>query len=191
MMKTVILLSKTFFRDHPKAGKPTYFNQKVLANQMTIKKPNMNVTLIAPDGSEIKERKIHTCRANYDYWKENIDQLKAANGVLSVREWIEKPYRKPGQNIIIDIPAENVEVQKLSLWINKRTDFYVNVKIAPIYSITEWDARVNGNNIPISVLASNDGLTVEDYMAWFLPVFEKEKADVLDFAIIHFTKFRY
>jgi hypothetical protein len=176
-MKAVILLSKTFFPKHPKAGQETEFMGKVM----------VSVHQSSIYGNYYK---IHTCRANYEYWKRKIYRLKAVNGVLSVRQWSGKPYGSPHETIV-DIPAENVDVQKLSLWINKRTDFYAEGEIAPIHSIIEWEARVNGNNIPVSVLASNDGLTVEDYMAWFLPVFEKEKADILDFAIIHFTKFEY
>lgn len=56
--------------------------------------------------------------------------------------------------------------------------------------------------MPISLIAANDGLTVEEFKAWFAPVFdEAEKkykvlaaasnATILDFAIIHFTKERY
>jgi hypothetical protein len=95
-MKAVVLLSKTFFPQHPMAGYLTYFFEKVTGFQ----------------GNAYK--KIHTCRSNYDYWKKKIDRLKAKGGVLSVRQWSEAPYRSP-QETIIDIPAEIVGVQKLEL----------------------------------------------------------------------------
>jgi len=187
-MKTaVVLLSKTYFPQHLKAGKPTMFCEKVL-NEFYADKRVLPVDSIGPHAPYYK---IHTCRKNFEYWKDKIEKLKAAGGVLSVREWVGKPYQKPGQNTIIDIPAEDIDVQKLTLWKNKRMDYYAIEEIAPIHTVYDWEAQVNGNIIPILVLASNDGLTVEDFKAWFLPVFEQEKADILDFAIIHFTKFRY
>jgi hypothetical protein len=50
--------------------------------------------------------------------------------------------------------------------------------------------------------ARNDGLTPEDFIAWFAPTFEKARkkyatlADLstameMEFAVIHFTKYRY
>jgi hypothetical protein len=186
-MKTlVVLLSKTYFPQHPKAGKPTMFCEKVLNEFYADKR-----ILPVDSGNHAPNYKKHTCRKNFEYWSEKVEKLKAENGVLSVRELIGKPYQKPGQNTIIDIPAKDIEVQKLTLWINKRTDIYAVEEIAPIHTIYEWEANVNSNKIPISVLASNDGLTVDDFKAWFAPVFESEKTEVLDFAIIHFTKFRY
>lgn len=151
-MKAVVLLSKTFFRQHYRAGEPNNFSQKVL------------------DGS-----KKHTCRKNYHYWKKKIDRLKEKGGVLSVRQWIGMPYHKPGQETIIDIPAEVVGVQKLEL--SRRGN--------------DWEAKVDGCNTPVDLIAVNDGLTEDEFKAWFVPVFIEEKAEVLDFAIIHFTKERY
>ncbi|MDR1154015.1 MAG: hypothetical protein LBL04_04835 [Bacteroidales bacterium] len=171
-MKAVVLLSKTFFKGHPKAGQPTYFKQKVLAAQMVIKRPTLHVTLTAPDGSEVKERKIHTCRANYEYWKKKIDRLKVEGGVLSIRQWSEKPYRSPHE-IIVDIPAETIGVQKLGF--GREPDCerihctFVDGKIANFIQI-----------------AHNDGLSAADFEAWF------ENYDLTQpMAIIHFTNFRY
>jgi hypothetical protein len=173
-MKAVVLLSKTFFSQHPKAGKPTYFKEKVLARQMTVKRPTLNIKLTVPDGSEIKERKIHTCRANYEYWKEKIDRLKAEGGVLGIRQWSGKPYRSP-QETIINISAETVGVQKLTIEYGKQ-------KFIP---------SVDNKIIHLPELAANDGLDTYDFIDWFKPVFETERKEILDFAIIHFTKFRY
>jgi hypothetical protein len=181
-MKVVVLLSKTFFPQHFRAGEANNFSQKVLEG-----------------------KKKHTCRKNYAYWEEIIGRLKEKGGVLSVRQWTGLPYHKPGQETIVDIPAEVVGVQKLEL---KRTrqitrSFAVEKKEAVAETIVyDWEAEVEGWATPISLLAANDGLTVEDFKAWFAPVFdEAEKkykelaaisnATILDFAIIHFTKERY
>jgi hypothetical protein len=181
-MKVVVLLSKTFFKHHFRAGEANNFAQKVLDRE-----------------------KKHTCRKNYDYWKDIIDRLKEKGGVLSVRQWIGMPYHKPGQETIVDIPAEVVGVQKLELRRERQVTqvFETGKKEAITENITyDWTAEVDGWEMPISLIAANDGLTVEEFKAWFAPVFdEAEKkypeftavsnATILDFAIIHFTKERY
>lgn len=86
-----VMLSKAFFPQHPKAGEPTGFAEKVQ-----------------------KGTKRHTCRCNYDYWRDGIDALQKRGGVLSLRQWSAKPYQKGStQEKIMDIPASIVEVQKL------------------------------------------------------------------------------
>jgi hypothetical protein len=178
MMKVVVLLSKTFFPPHPKAGKETFFACKVCNSAdrfIGMGLCPVSKQISCPTIHGVK--KIHTCRSNYEYWKKKIDKLKAEGGVLSVRQWSEKPYRSP-QETIIDIPAEIVGVQKL------RMVFGIDHAL-----ITDVGGKMT--IIKLERVAENDGLTPEDFKAWFLPKFEKEKTDVLDFAIIHFTKFRY
>lgn len=181
-MKVVVLLSKTFFPQHFRAGEANNFSQKVLEG-----------------------KKKHTCRKNYAYWEEIIGRLKEQDGVLSVRQWAGLPYHKPGQETIVDIPAEVVGVQKLELKrIRKIVQHFAEEKKEPIAeAITyDWEAEIEGWSTPISLIAENDGLTVEEFKAWFSPVFdEAEKkykelasisnATILDFAIIHFSKERY
>lgn len=180
-MKAVVTLSKKFFPAHYRAGQETEFKAKVLA-----------------------ETKKHTCRSNYEYWAKKIAKVKETGGGLSVRQWSEKPYRSP-QEIIKDIPADIIGVQKLEL---RRTKIVANHYAEgiekPLITIAEYEytATVDGVNIPVELLAANDGLTPEEYKAWFAPVFDKAEkenevlaklsaATIMDFAIIHFTKFRY
>lgn len=169
-MKAVVTLSKKFFPQHPRKGEETLFREKVLSGS-----------------------KRHTCRSNYEYWKEKIGRLKEVGGVLSLRQWSANPYRSP-QEVIKDIPAELVGVQKLILHRKKDViEHYEENSRKPIAITTnyEYTAVVDGYNTPLEILAVNDGLTPEEYKAWFAPVFDKEKADTLEFAIIHFTKEKY
>ncbi len=200
-MKVVVTVSKKFFPAHYKAGKPTYFEQKILAEQIG----KAGITIIE-DGEEkvIEGRKKHTCRSNYEYWKGKITKLQETGGVLSVRQWSANPYRSP-QDTITDIPAETVGIQKLELRREKQVvqHFEEGKKETFTESITyDWTAEVDGWETPISLLAENDGLTVEEFKAWFAPVFDKAEkkysslnnisaATIMDFAIIHFTKERY
>ncbi len=178
----IITVSKTFFPQHERAGEATEFRGKVI------------------DGS-----KLHTCRQNYDYWKRKIERIQATGGVLSVKQWIGRPYHQPGQEPVVDIPADVVGIQRLELrieWkpVKWREPGRGGLRIEGITA--EWSATVDGRPVPIEVLAANDGLDVEDFKGWFIPTFEKavkkypalariSNATVIEFAVIHFTKFRY
>lgn len=182
-MKAVVTLSKTFFPKHPRNGQETGFKDKVT------------------DG-----RKVHTCRSNYGYWRAKIEKITATGGVLSVRQWSAKPYRSP-QEVITEIPAGIVGVQRLALRRERRViNHYAEAQVddKPIISVVYYDytAEVDGHPVPLEILAENDGLTIDDFKAWFAPVFaETDKkypqfaglasAVTIDFAIIHFTKRRY
>ena len=155
-MKAIITISKTFFPGHPRAGEATEFREKVLSGT-----------------------KIHTCRQNYPYWWRQIERIQATDGILCVKQWIDRPYHQPGQEPIVNIPADVVGVQRLQLWRTKTSTSY------------DWIALVHGSPVFLEVLAANDGLTVEDFKAWFAPAFKKAHAEYLEFAIIHFTRLRY
>lgn len=169
-MKAVVTVSKKFFPQHPRKGEETLFREKIIFGS-----------------------KRHTCRSNYEYWKKKIDRLKEVGGVLSVRQWSANPYRSP-QEIVKEIPAESVGVQKLILHrVKEIIEYYVEGTPEPVAIIAgyEYTATVDGYNIPVGLLAEKDGLTLEEFKAWFAPVFDKKKAATLEFAIIHFTKERY
>jgi hypothetical protein len=94
--------------------------------------------------------------------------------VLSVRQWESQPYKSP-QEILIEIPAEVVGVQKLTIEYEKGSCV----------------AKVDGKKVYLNDLAKNDGLGFYDFKDWFKPVFEKACKEPVELAIIHFTKFRY
>lgn len=170
-MKVIVTLSKTFFPQHPRKGEATEFRGKMLSGD-----------------------KRHTCRQNYAYWKRRIERIQATDGILSVKQWIGRPYHQPGQEPILDVPSDVVGFQRLEL--RRRgvvTEIYAKGRKGPFenHLAYEWIATVDGRPVPIEALAANDGLTVEDFKAWFAPAFKKAKAEDLEFAIIHFTKFRY
>jgi hypothetical protein len=170
-MKATVLLSKTFFQGHPKAGQETNFRRSVINGQGCDLCSGKNSAVICMDlncNESSITRKIHTCRANYDYWKKKIDRLEAEGGVLSIRQWSGKPYRSP-QEIIVDIPASEIGVQELTF----RKDRAASV-------------LVDGKNANFIQIARNDGLSANDFKSWF------ENCDLTQpLAIIHFTKFRY
>lgn len=170
-MKAVITLSKTFFKDHFRNGKETHFKGKVLYGQ-----------------------KKHTCRGNYNYWKDRIDKVKERGGTLSLREWIGKPYRSK-QQVIKEVPADIVGIQKLTL--SRR-----NVALSDSFNLGvklyNYETIVDGVKVPLELISENDGLSKNEFIDWFKPAFkrvEKENGSSnfieLEFAVIHFTKDRY
>ncbi len=181
------MLSKTFFPQHPKAGEPTGFKEKVL-----------------------KGVKRHTCRCNYDYWKDRIATLQKRQGILSLRQWSGKPYEKGStQEQILDLAASMIDVQQLVMT-RKRLEEpeYVEVQPGLFQPRTAYDyeARIDGKPYDVEFVAKNDGLSLEDFKAWFNPVFDdyekqveltkngeviKPSETTLTFAVIQFSTFRY
>jgi hypothetical protein len=158
----VLTVSKRFLAWHPKAGQPTYFKEEVLIGQsMTNMVPsNLRSTLFA---------KLHTIRDNCPYWESVFERGMK----LSVRQWIDKPYKKPGQEKVFDIEPGLWGIQKITL-INGQNGL---------------EAFVGDKGIDIEMLAANDGLSRDDFEAWFSTYFKR--GNVFYGVIVHFTDFRY
>ena len=157
-MKTyVITLSRHFLANHKRAGEETHFKEKFLLGQ----------GLTDYDTPSIA--KIHTIRANYPLWEKRIKEVQDGRAVLSIRQWIGKPYRSK-QVEIATLTAENgVGVQKLEFYNNTLGLCHIGIVYQRKYE-----------------LAHNDGLSFEDWKEWFRGYDLSEPM-----AIIHFTKFRY
>ena len=85
------MVSRTFPSYHKRKGEPTEFERK------------------------IKEKeKHHTLRANYERWKNKIDQMKRGEAVLSVREWQGVPYHSKQNYLFYDNEGDNLEVSKVT-----------------------------------------------------------------------------
>ena len=151
-MKTyVITLSKYFLATHKRAGEKTNFKEKFLSGE-----------------------KIHTIRANYPLWEKRIKEVQEGRAVLSIRQWIGKPYRSKQIEIATLTAKNDIGVQKLI--------FVGNDIMLPV-------VEYGGNkfrSMDRYRLASNDGLSFKNWVDWFRG-YDLSKT----MAIIHFTKFRY
>ena len=148
-MKTYVLtLSKAFPKTHQRAGEPTEFREKFL-----------------------KKEKMHTIRANYEFWRKRIKEVQAGRAVLSVRQWTGKPCASR-QEEIARLTAENsVGIQKLCF---------------PNRSTALVDYPERKLSVDFKRLAKNDGLSLADWCDWFRH-YDLSKP----LAIIHFTNFIY
>ena len=138
----VLIVSRDFMKTHPRAGQPTNFRQKIA-----------------------KKQKIHTIRANYQYWADIAEEVNNGWAVVSVRQWTGKPYNSPEEEIML---LTKIGVQRILF--NSRRDIFIDHGLFP--------------NI-LKKLAKNDGLRVQDFNDWF------KEFPVDPMAIIHFTDFRY
>lgn len=162
----VVLLSKTYLKKHPKAGQPTYFDIKL--KNMLFNYPSWVIQNNNGPDILIEERKTHTIRGNYPLWEKRINEVIEGKAVLSVRQWTGKPYQSKQVEIALLSAKDGVGIQKL--------------EATPLgWFIDSYDSEVTNE-----ILAINDGLSLEDFKAWF------KNYDLTEpMAIIHFTKFRY
>lgn len=159
-MKTFVLtISMVFPTTHKRSGEPTFFKEQILTAQMDHEK-----------GHGLKE-KIHTIRANYELWKNRIDQVKKGEAVLSLRYWSGKPYN-----------SKQVEFCRL----DKYSGIGVQQIIFDKDEVLKPFIKDSNTFIDRSELSNNDGLSLPDFKEWF------KKYDLSKpMAIIHFTDWRY
>ena len=159
-MKTyVITLAKTFPAWHPRKGEPTEFLEKFLNGQ-----------------AGMSNAKLHTIRANYPLWEKRIKEVQLGKAVLSIRQWSGRPYCSKQVEIAMLTAVNVVGIQKLEI---------INTWGVDRYTVLDNNLLAKFDVGP-SELAKNDGLSLEDWLAWF-----KNYDRSLPMAIIHFTKFRY
>ncbi len=114
-----------------------------------------------------KLNKIHTIRGNYELWAKRAEKINNGEAVLSVRYWTGKPYNAKQREVFV---FEKIGVEKIQ-W-DGLLGWFVNDE--------------DCDDITVSELAKNDGLSTEDFKDWFKgQTFTEPKA------VIHFSKFRY
>ena len=165
MKKTYYLtLSRVFPKGHPREGEATGFRESLLRALSQQKNDNTEGFL-----------KIHTMRANWELWQNRFKKIDRGEAVLSVREWVGKPYAKGSsqREIALLSREDGIGIQKLRI---KELDSFLPFVYTDKYTIP----------VPMHALAENDGLSDSDWKEWFRPY---NLAKPL--AIIHFTNFRY
>jgi hypothetical protein len=145
--KAIITLSKVFPATHNRNGEPTGFRDKL------------------GNGT-----KIHTIRANYEWWAKKMQAINNGRMFLSIREWSGKPYYSP--------QIEIRQIHKIGLQ-----------KVKMIYAINDVEPKVwiDGKLIPVQEVCKNDGLSLLDFIDWFFGAGNHD----YEGACIQFTDFRY
>lgn len=142
-MKTyVIMLSRVFPKGHIRAGEPTGFREKLLSGE-----------------------KIHTIRTNYDLWKQRIKEVENGEACISLRQWLDKPYR-----------SKQIEIARLT------KEHGVGVEAILLPPIGQLSRALDS----YPELDTHDGLDRIDWLSWF-----EQAPRNQSLPIIHFTPFRY
>lgn len=166
-------ISKQYPTTHTKQGISTYFSEKI---QLARCKQNgvLNPVMYADDMTFIADLKFHTIRKNYQLWEHRIKEVQAGMAVLELFYWEGKPYRS--KQIVFSTldKSSGCGIQQI-LFINK-----------DINQIAISNASFGFLYRKIQDVATNDGLSVEDFKEWF------KKYDLSKpMACIQFTNFRY
>jgi hypothetical protein len=183
-------LSRVFPATHPRAGKRTFFFEKIIDG------------VGKWDGSsEYCGIKIHTIRADEKgLWKHRVEEVQQGNAVLVLFEWRGNPYSKDGTTNLFVFGASAAKgfIDEL-LATEKYSGAYpvidsgigtqeawITISGRAGSCRTGYERYRYGIEYYLSVIAQNDGLSLDDFRAWF------EDYDLSKpLTIIQFTEFRY
>ena len=175
-------VSRIFPATHPRKGDRTEFVCKILRslNLQPLERNNHFYRCANECGTScsrmLLDKKLHTCRANYDLWAKRMAEVQAGRAVIELCYWSEKPYRSK-QVVFATLDKDSgCGVQKLA--------FFDNDICCPY----AYEANGVGNHAihEVDDLAKNDGLSLDDFKSWFKG-YDLSKP----MAIIQFTNFRY
>lgn len=170
MTTYVLMLSKVFPAKHPRQGEPTNF--LVMLDNVRFLQKEHRMPIQSMPGI-----KCHTIRANYPLWAKRFEKIERGEACLSIRQWAGKPYASEQVEIKRLTHEDGIGIQKMEIL--KYQDGYRS----------DTDAIWIDGNVFHNYrerIAYKDGLTLEDWEAWF-----KDYDLTQPLAIIHFTKFRY
>lgn len=145
-MKThVLILTETFPKGHPDAGKPTHFGASV--TQCV---------------------KIHTIRGNYEEWEKKINEVLSGEAVLSLRVWTGKPYRSRQMELLRLDADTGIGIQKLHSF-DEEHAYFIGEKgnVLPMtlqelanndgLSVNQWKGWFEDNtHLPLAIIHFTD-----------------------------------
>ena len=104
-------------------------------------------------------------------WDKRYKDIASGKKYLSVREWTGRPYNSEQREFA---QYDKIGLQHITM------TYGVDDAVPQIW--------IDGKQIPIEIVAKNDGLTVEQFVEWF---FGESKSNVFEGVVLHFTSFRY
>lgn len=118
-IKTYVLtVSRNFPATHPRKGEKTEFVLKIQNGLGITCKNCREVSRFDGDCCGYlpgqKGEKLHTIRANYDFWKKRIDEVNEGKAILSLRYWTGKPYCSKQEEFARLDKDSGIGVQELS-----------------------------------------------------------------------------
>jgi hypothetical protein len=168
----VLILSSQFMKEHPRAGEQTNFREKILSAL------NRDEELVATCFQK-PPQKLHTIRAKFKEWEAKIAKVNRGEAVLRVVTWSGVSYRSKWVDVCTLTKDDGIGVQELQF---DKDDW----SWAWVSNTDKADLSPRTLQPSYNRLSKNDGLSVDDFKAWFKGY---NLAEPL--AIIHFTNFRY
>lgn len=178
----VLMLSEYFPVSHPKAGQPTGVADALKANLQRLECHEQRQCVGC--GECVQPLKYHTLRRNAELWEKRAAEINAGHAILSIRQWSGKPYGKG---------THQIEIARLThLGTQRITMFYQWHQVLSVYfpASPEVHTSQQAKAVELSRLASNDGLSVVDFMHWFA-IRKKRCSEDFHGVILHFTDMRY
>ena len=180
-------VSRIFPATHPRKGDRTEFVCKILRslNLQPLERNNHFYRCANECGTScsrmLLDKKLHTCRANYDLWAKRMAEVQAGRAVIELCYWSEKPYRSK-QVVFATLDKDSgCGVQKVEWW--SVSNFWAVYTTMPDDDCGSQDFY---SEVETKTLAKNDGLSLDDFKSWFKG-YDLSKP----MAIIQFTNFRY
>ena len=123
--------------------------------------------------------KFHTIRTNIPLWEKRAVEINFGHAVLSVRQWSGKPYEKG---------SHQIEIARLTKLYTQRVVMGASTK--PFRQSWAYidDGLKKTRYIDIQSVATNDGLSLEDFVSWFNLY---ENNEPYRGVILHCTDMRY
>lgn len=116
--------------------------------------------------------KKHTIRGNYELWQKRFEKINRGEAVIEPYYWAGKPYNSKQVVFMTLGKDDGIGLQKLEF------------SASGLFGMIKEDDDFPEESI--STIAQNDGLSLDDFKAWF-----KGTDLSKPLAIIHFTDFRY
>jgi hypothetical protein len=142
-MSRVITFSKEFQKSHKRSGERTFFREKILTGLVSLRMYPRNQfcdeEIFNTHGGFLHIPKLTTIRAGHR-WK--------VGDRFSPREWVGKPYRSKQRILCPDLEVKHI----------------YNFSFTPSNGFI---LEGHGIDIEKTWIAQNDGLSVEDFKAWF------------------------
>jgi hypothetical protein len=153
-MAKVRTISRKFLKGHPREGEDTFFVERFLA-AMNVKINDEYYDLLKVLNKDVDAQILHNFfySLNQDVFRKKIHTIRSGNhfkagDIVSIRCWSDKPYNSPQIKIWFD-----TAVIAVSTFRKTGNNFFVS----------EFKLQERGRLL----LASNDGLSYNDFLAWF------------------------
>lgn len=160
-MSKIITFSTSFQTKHPRKGEPTFFVEKIFSG----------LAENFPDWRMPKDFTKYDWHTYYNNRRHKIHTIRQgsrfkAGEKFSPRIWSEKPYMS--KQIIF---SEDLTITHIDRFEFNRYHFILNYE------------RIEFDDERLITIAANDGLNVQDFVAWFKKPFIGQ--------IIHWTDYKY